>query len=164
MESKLKNAKKLCNKKNANSRPNDSIQRDFVFKRNGKPISSQILKIRKVFSRLNRELSEEELATPGVQKMLVAYLEQVVAENTENREFQQKFYKKDKELAVAKEKQKNWLTMEIISTGCIAVGAAALVFVPEAWKTQPNGWIALVLGSLVTLIGIAAKAIRLLRH
>lgn len=93
--------------------------------------------------------------------MLVEELERVEDENIELKSFREKFHAADRDLAISKEKQKNWTSMEIISTGCIAVGAAAFVYVPEAWKTQPNGWIALVFGAVVTLVGIVAKAIRI---
>ncbi len=126
-----------------------------------KPVETPVFKTRKALSRLKRELSEDDLATPGVQKMLVEELERAEEENRELEAFRNKFYTADKNLAVSEEKQKHWLSMEIISTGCIAIGAAALVYVPEAWKTQPNGWIALIFGGVLTLVGIVAKAIRL---
>jgi|ERR1017187_2057469 septal ring factor EnvC (AmiA/AmiB activator) len=126
-----------------------------------KPVAEQLPKVRKALSRLKRELSDEELATPGVQKMLVEELERVEDENNDLKNFREKFNTADKDLAVANQKLKGWQSMEIISTGCIAVGAAALVYVPEAWKTQPNGWIALIFGGVLTVIGIVAKAIRL---
>ena len=126
-----------------------------------KPVAEPLPKVRKALSRLKRELSEEELATPGVQKMLVEELERVEDENNDLKTFREKFHTADKDLAIANQKLKGWRSMEIISTGCIAVGAAALVYVPDAWKTQPNGWIALVFGGVLTAIGILAKAIRL---
>ena len=126
-----------------------------------KPVQTPILKSRKALSRLKRELSEEDLSTPGVQKMLVEELERAEEENNELKTFRDKFNTADKELAVSKEKLKGWTSLEMISTACIAVGAAALVYVPEAWKNQPDGWIALIFGVVLTFIGVLAKAIRL---
>jgi hypothetical protein len=37
------------------------------------PVEAQIPKTRKALSRVKRELSEEDLATPGVQKMLTRF-------------------------------------------------------------------------------------------
>ena len=88
-------------------------------------------------------------------------LERVEEENIELCKFREKFFAADKELAVKTEKLRGWGSMEVISTGCIAVGAAALVYVPEAWRTQPNGWIALTFGFVLTLVGILAKVIRI---
>ena len=129
--------------------------------RGAQPVEALLPKTRKALSRVNRELSEEDLATPGVQKMLIEELERAEEENNELRTFREKFYVADKELAVSKQRMKGWSSMEIISTGCIAVGAAALVYVPEAWKSQPNGWIALVFGAVLTVVGIVAKAVRI---
>jgi hypothetical protein len=125
------------------------------------PVQVPIPKKRKALARLKRELNDEELATPGVQKMLVEELERVEEENIELCKFREKFFAADKELAVKTEKLRGWGSMEVISTGCIAVGAAALVYVPEAWRTQPNGWIALTFGFVLTLVGILAKVIRI---
>jgi hypothetical protein len=125
------------------------------------PVEALIPKTRKALSRVKRELSEEDLATPGVQKMLIEELERAEEENNELKAFRDKFYVADKDLAVSKQKLKGWSSMEIISTACIAIGAAALVYVPEAWKTQPSGWIALVFGAVLTIVGIVAKAIRI---
>ncbi len=126
-----------------------------------KPVPVPPPKARKALAQLKRELSDEELATPGVQKMLVEELERVEEENLDLRGFQQKFYEQATQVAVLREKLKSWTCSEIISTACIAVGAAALVYVPEAWKTQPNGWISLIFGALLTIAGIVAKAVRI---
>jgi hypothetical protein len=115
----------------------------------------------KALSRLKRELSEEELFSPGVLKMLVEDRERIVDENRDLQSFRAKFYIADKELAILKQKLKNWSSMEVLSTGCIALGAAAFVYAPEAWKNQPDGYVALAFGAVLTLVGIAAKAIRL---
>jgi hypothetical protein len=126
-----------------------------------RPVQVQLPKTRKALARLKRELSDEELATPGVQKMLVEELERVEEENIDLRAFREKFHEAERRVAVMDEKLKGQMSIEIISTGCIAVGAAALVYVPEAWKTQPSGWICLVFGAVLTLVGIGAKAVRL---
>ena len=126
-----------------------------------KPVQTPILKSRKALSRLKRELTEEDLSTPGVQKMLVEELERAEEENNDLKSFRDRFHIANTDLAVSKQKLKGWTSLEMVSTACIAVGAAALVYVPEAWKCQPSGWIALVFGLVLTLIGILAKAIRL---
>lgn len=126
-----------------------------------KQVDVPIPKARKALARLKRELSDEDLANPGVQKMLVAELDRMEEENSDLSTFRTKYFDTDKRVAVLDEKLKTWTAMEIISTGCIAVGAAALVYAPEAWKCQPDGWIAVVFGAIVTVVGIVAKAIRL---
>lgn len=123
-------------------------------------VETQIPKTRRVLSRVEREISEKDLGTPGVQKMLIDDLERAEEEKNDLKMFRDKFYTADKELAVATEKLKSRLSIDMISTGCIALGAAAFVYAPEAWKNQPGGWIALIFGAVLTLVGIFAKAIR----
>jgi serine phosphatase RsbU (regulator of sigma subunit) len=117
-------------------------------------------KVGRALSRLKRELTDEELATPGVTKMLLEELERRRDENSELQSFRDRFYNADKELSIANEKLKNNFSGEIISTACLAVGAAALVYAPVVWDEQPSGWIALIFGAVLTLGGIAAKAVR----
>ena len=92
--------------------------------------------------------------------MLIEDLERVEEENGDLRNFRDKFHAADKEVAVLKAKLTVQTKTELVSTGCIAVGAAALVYVPEAWKSQPSGWIFLGFGVVVTVVGIWAKAIK----
>jgi hypothetical protein len=138
--------------------PTDQQQPDET---GAKTVALDLPKVRKALSRMSRELTEPELRSTGVHKMLVEELERAEAEIGDLKKFRQQFHSADKELAVATHRLRNWGSMDVMSTGCIAVGAAALVYAPEAWKCQPNGWIAVVFGAVLTLTGIVAKAIRL---
>lgn len=91
--------------------------------------------------------------------MLLEELERRREENSGLQSFRDRFYTADKELSIANEKLKNNLSSEIISTACLAVGAAALVYAPVVWDKQPSGWIALVFGSVLTIAGVVAKAV-----
>ena len=126
-----------------------------------RPVDAPLPKSRKALARVQRELSQEDLATPGVQKMLIEELERAEEENNELKMFRDKFYTSDKELAVTKQKLKGWTAMEIISTACIAAGAAAFAYAPEASMTKYGGWVAAAFGFVLTGIGIIAKAIRI---
>lgn len=126
-----------------------------------RPVDTPLPKSRKALAGVQRELSQEDLASPGVQKMLIEELERAEEENIELRAFREKFHGADKELGIAKQKIKGWTAMEILSTGCIAVGAAAFAYLPEAVKTKYGGWVAVAFGGVLTLIGILAKTTRL---
>jgi hypothetical protein len=138
---------------NANpSEPDDS---------GAQPSGEPLPKSRKALSRLQRELSHEDLATPGVQKMLIEELERAEDELSDAKFFRDKFHLADKDLAVTKEKLKGWTAMEIISTASIAVGAAAFAYAPEAAKTPYGGWVVAAGAFILTIIGVIAKAIRI---
>lgn len=120
----------------------------------------QAPKPRRALSRLKRELSDEELGSTGVQKLLLDSLEQAREENSELKSFRDKFYECDKQVGVLKEKFKTDVAVEVVSIGSLAIGAAAIVYAPVAWAHQPDGWIALGFGIVLTIVGIVAKVIR----
>jgi hypothetical protein len=126
-----------------------------------RPVTEEeVPKSHRAFSRLKRELSDDELNSPGVQKLLLEYLAQAEEEITELKSYQDRYHEVDKKNAVLEEKQKADVVAEFLSTGTIAVGAAALVYGPSEWSHQPSGTISLVFGGVLTLVGILAKVIR----
>jgi hypothetical protein len=124
------------------------------------PLPSAEHKSRKALSRLKRELSDEELSSPGVQKLLVEELEKLEHDCALAHEYRDRFYAADKEVAILKVQQKKSLSGEIIFGGCLAVGAAALGYAPAVWAQQPSGWIALIFGGVVVLLGIVARVVQ----
>jgi hypothetical protein len=115
----------------------------------------------RALSHLKRELTDEELASPGALKMLLEELERQREENIALQSYRDRFYSTDKELSTVKEKLKGNRSVEIVSTACLAVGAATLGYAPAAWNAQPTGGIVLVFGSVLILAGIGAKAVRI---
>jgi hypothetical protein len=117
-------------------------------------------KSRHALDRVTRELSDEELNSPGARKLLLDRLSQEEDEISSLKSFRERFHEADKRNGVLEEKLKKDTAVEVISTGTVAVGAAALVYAPELWSHQPGGWIALAFGAILTLVGIAAKVMR----
>jgi len=125
------------------------------------PASTSQKKTRRALAGLKRELTDEELASPGTQKMILEELERLSEENLVLTGLRQSFHKVDKDLAVLQEKHKRFIAAEIVSGACIAAGAASLGFAPAVWSSAPGGYIALAFGVLLTLGGVVAKAIKL---
>jgi len=125
------------------------------------PALPQHNKPRRALSRLKRELTDEELGSPGAQKMLLEELERLGEENSVLQSYRDKFHDSDKQLAVVNEKRRRDIAMEVLSGGCLTIGAAALGYAPAVWSAQPSGWISLVFGAVLTIAGIIAKAIKL---
>ena len=125
------------------------------------PISAQDPKSRKTFSRIKIELSDEELASPGVQKMIVEELGRSQDTISVMEGYRERFHKVDKELAVEKEKNKKNLFLEIISGGCLAAGTAAFGYAPSLTTLPMAGYIAVAFGVVLTVIGVGAKVILL---
>lgn len=116
-------------------------------------------KSHRAFSRLKRELSDDELSSPGVHKLLLDYLARAEDEINALKSFRDRFHEADKKNGVLEEKLKIDIAVEMISTGTIAVGAAALVYAPELWAHQPGGWIAVSFGAVLTIVGAVAKRV-----
>jgi hypothetical protein len=126
-----------------------------------KPVTEEEApKSHRAFSRLKRELSDDDLNSPGVQKLLLEYLAQAEEEVVSLKSFQDKYHEADKKNGVLEEKLKVDVAAEVLSTGTIAVGAAALVYGSSEWSHQPIGAIAVAFGAVLTLVGILAKVIR----
>jgi hypothetical protein len=118
-------------------------------------------KSRRALSGLKRELTDDELASTGAQKLLLDLLEQSQEENENLKSFRDRFYASDKQLGVLQEKLKTKIGFEVLSTAAIAVGGASLGFSRSVWSDPSGyGWMLLVFGVLMTVAGIIAKVIR----
>ena len=125
------------------------------------PVAPPVPKARKALSRLKRELSDDELSSPGVQKLLVEELERVEEEKRELEKYRDKYHTTDRQVAVLEEKLKRTLAGEVLSSGCLTIGAAALGYAPAVWSAQPTGWIALAFGVVLVAVGTLARVVRL---
>jgi hypothetical protein len=120
---------------------------------------TEVPKGRRSLSKIKRELTEDELKSPAVQKLLIDELERLERNNGELTDYRDRFYSTDKKLCVLEEKLKKSLSSEIISSACFVIGAAALGYAPALWNNQPAGWISVVFGGGLITAGIWAKAV-----
>lgn len=125
----------------------------------GTPISHS--KGRRAFSKLRRELTDEELSSPAVQRLLLDDIERLEKENGKLIDYQDSFYKADKKSAVLDEKLKTNVAQEVIFGVCLTVGAALLGFTPSVWvPDKPHGWISLALGFVLITGGVVSKVVK----
>ena len=124
------------------------------------PIPSEPPKKGRALSRLKRELTDEEMASSGTQKMILDSIEQLQQEVEELKGFRDKYYEADKKIGILQEKAKTKIALEVLSTGSIAVGGGALAFSRTVWA-DPNGlgMMLAIFGAVMTGVGIAAKVI-----
>ncbi|MCH2451068.1 MAG: hypothetical protein MK198_13100 [Gracilimonas sp.] len=116
---------------------------------------------RRSLSNVKRELTEEELKSPAAQKLLVEELERVERERNELLDYRDNFYSVDKELSILQEKLNKNISIEVISSSCLAIGAAAIGLAPSIWEHEPVGWYLVVFGGVLIIAGIVAKAIKI---
>lgn len=115
---------------------------------------------RQSFSKVRRELTEEELSSPVAQRILLDELDRLDNEAMELRSFQERFHAADKRAGILDEKLKRHTALEIISSGALVAGALALGYAPKVWDTGPTGPILIVIGVVLIASGIWAKAVR----
>jgi len=116
---------------------------------------------RRSYRGVRRELSEEELKSPVVQKTLLDEIDRLDIEIEEVKGFRDKYYDIDKKEAVLREKFTVHKGYEIASTSLVTGGGIILGFISSIWDNQPTAGIFLVVGSLALIAGIVMKAIRL---
>jgi len=114
------------------------------------------------FRGARRTLTEDELTQPAVRFMLLDEIERLDERVSKLETFEDKFHIADKQAAVLNEKLTAVISIEVIHSTCMAIGAALLGFAPSMWASddQPNGYILLGLGALLVLGGIIAKAVK----
>jgi len=122
------------------------------------PISHS--KGRRAFTNIRRELSDEELSSPAIQRVLIDDIERLENEKFELTEYRDKYYGADKKSAILEEKVKSATAQEIIFGVCLTVGAAALGYAPAVWSSQPSGWISIVFGITLIIGGIVSKLVK----
>lgn len=119
-----------------------------------------VSKSRMSLTRVRRELTDDELGSPAVQKMLIDEIERLERESSELADFRDRFYDADKRAAIILEREKKSISGEVIFGVCLSVGAAAVGYAPAVWSTPPQGPIALVFGAVLMIGGIVSRLVK----
>jgi hypothetical protein len=112
---------------------------------------------RPAFSKIRRELSEQDLANPGVQKMLLEELERAEEKLETAEGYRHKFHIADRETGVLRQQLQSQKANEILYAAGVAVGSILIGIGPSFWDTK-GGWFVPLLG-VVLLVGSLASRI-----
>jgi hypothetical protein len=116
---------------------------------------------RRAFRKLRRELSDEELSSPAVQRLLIDDIERLEKENGKLSDYQDSYYEAEKKSAILSEKLKTSVAQEIIFGVCLTIGAALIGLAPSLWSPdKPHGWASIALGVILIIGGIASKVVK----
>ncbi|GMU66651.1 MAG: hypothetical protein AMXMBFR36_29250 [Acidobacteriota bacterium] len=126
----------------------------------GREEPKAILKGRQSLSKIRRELSDDELSSPAVQRMLVDEIERLERDNADLASYRDQFHAVDKRASVLEERSRKAIAAEIIFAVCLSVGSAAMGYAPSAWSSQPSGWLALIFGALIVLGGVVSRVVQ----
>ncbi|WP_430405943.1 hypothetical protein [Fluviicola sp.] len=113
----------------------------------------------KPYSKLRRELSDEDLSNPAVQKLLLSEIDKLEVRVSELELIEGKFHQVDKEKAVLEEQIKAHNAMEVLYSFCLAIGSG-LLGLASLFDVKVTGWIFLLSGGVLIIGGILSKLVK----
>jgi hypothetical protein len=115
------------------------------------------LKGRRAFSRMRREMTDEELDNSGVRKIMMDDVDRLEAEKSDLLQYVDKYHAADKENAVLKEKAKVKVASDIAFGIFTTVGGAAAGYSPSLNAVPHASSMVLYAGVILIFAGIASK-------
>lgn len=135
----------------------EPIEQNVVSKDSGKGIHEETPNYIPVdpYANVQRELSEDELNSSAVQKLLINDHDRLTKEVDRLSVFVDKYHNRDKEAAILEEQLKKSKRSDILYTVCETFGSAIAGCSTAIWSEK--GWILLILGLLLVLGGLFYK-------
>jgi hypothetical protein len=113
----------------------------------------------KPYSKLRRELTDEDLSNPAVQKLLISEIDKLEIRVSDLGIIESKYYQSDKDKAVLEEKLKTINSLEVLYSFCLAIGSG-LIGLASLFEIEKKGWIFLVSGGILIIGGILSKLVK----
>jgi hypothetical protein len=113
----------------------------------------------KPYSKLRRELADEDLTNPAVQKLVISEIDRLEIRVSYLELIEINFHKTDKEKAVLEEKLKTRSSLEVLYGFCLSIGSG-LLGLASLFKIEEKGWIFLVSGGILIIGGILSKLVK----
>ena len=110
------------------------------------------------YAKVQRLLSEEDMSSPAVQKLLLNENARMNKEIEKLHLVEEKYHNRDKEAAILEEKLKKSTGSEILYTICTGGGSALVGFSKAFWDN--NGWVLLVMGFVFVICGLSFKFVK----
>ena len=110
------------------------------------------------YSKLRRELSDDDMNSPAVQKLLLGEIDRLESKVLDLEIFQKRFYEIDKEKAVLSEKLKVSIRHEVLYGFGLAIGSGMLS-IASMIHAQKYMYIAVGLGLILIIGSILSKVI-----
>ncbi|MDN5216624.1 hypothetical protein QQ020_31435 [Fulvivirgaceae bacterium BMA12] len=113
----------------------------------------------KPYSKLRRELADEDLSNPAVQKLLISEIDKLEIRVSALELVETNYHRIDKEKAVLEEKLRTHNSLEVLYSFCLAIGSG-LIGLASLFKIEEKGWIFLVSGGILIIGGISSKLVK----
>lgn len=114
---------------------------------------------RAAFRDVRRQLTEEELKSPGVHKLLLEMLQEVDDEREELRSYVSLYHESDKRAAVLSEKVITQTAIEVLFGVGVGLGGAVLGLAPFYWAIKPEYGVITAIVGLGLIVGATAGRI-----
>ena len=118
----------------------------------------------RAFSKISRELSEDDLKSPGTQRLLLNEIDQFEECKTELDKYRTLYFERNTDCAVYEEKLKSNATLEVATSSLLALGPALMSLSPSITNKEGEWYylstIILILGLVMLIGGITAKIIK----
>jgi hypothetical protein len=111
------------------------------------------------YSRIKREISETDLQSPAVQRILLGEVDKLQYRVVNLERIEEQFHAVDKKCGVLEEKIKALTSQEVLYGFCLTVGAAIVGLSSLVWK-DGYGWVAISIGSSLIIGAVLSKAIK----
>jgi hypothetical protein len=113
------------------------------------------------YSKLKREITEEDLKHPAVQRILLSEIDKLEIENIELKKIRDKYYEVDKTKAVIEEKLQKVTSNEILFTFSLTIGSIIIGFAAsDSNKLADYKWLFIVIGAILIIGGLISKFAR----
>lgn len=122
--------------------------------------SGHIKSSRKAFSKLAVELTDDELNSSGVQKMLLAEISRLESSVLHSEGFRDKYHAAEKYRAVLEEKGKTFLFSEILYSVSLTIGAVILGLSPSIKTSTVSPVIVGAIGAALIIGAVVAKVVK----
>jgi hypothetical protein len=115
-------------------------------------------KSNRAFSGVTRALSDEELDSPGVRKLLLELIQRAEEDISILKSFRDRFYEADKRNGILEQKLRTNKAAEAFSMGTLATGGTAVGLAPTFWSFPHGGGVfVLVFGIALILVAVGTK-------
>lgn len=116
------------------------------------------------FSKIGRELTEQDLNSPGTQRLLLNELDKYEECQINLELYRERYHQLNTQCAVYKEKIKSSTLFEIICSAMLAIGPALMTLAPNVLDSQGNwdyrSYIILSLGIITLAVGVISKCLQ----
>ena len=109
---------------------------------------------------LRRQLSDEDLKSPGAQKLLLDELERSDADCELLKGYVSRFHEADKRAAVLEGQLRIDKAVEVAFGVGVGIGGTIIGLAPGLWTTPPYGPLAVAVGLVLMLGAIVARVVR----